>query len=131
MSTVLSKAQRRGLDKLGDALIPGDGTLPSFTESGCAAHADRMLSHMYDDDRSGVTMVLSLCSVLPPGAIAALFRLTDRHAKAPEPIAGILRMANLGVKGVVMTLYYSGISDDRIFGTMGWDPVVNRDNQGD
>ena len=120
----LSAAQRRGLAKIGDILIPGDGELPSFATSGCAAHADRMLVHMYDDDRNGVKAVLTLCALLPRPLIRALFAVTERHPGAPEPIAGLLRMANLGIKGVVMTLYYSDVGDGGVYAKIGWDPVV-------
>jgi aldehyde dehydrogenase (NAD+) len=106
---ILSAAQRRGLLRLGDVLIPGDGELPSFSASGCAEHADRMLAHMYADDRDGVTGVLSLAAVLPRPLLRALFAFTEQHARAPEPLAGLMRMANLGIKGVVMTLYYSDV----------------------
>ncbi len=122
---MLSASQQRGLLRLGDVLIPGDGDMPSFSNSGCAAHADRMLQHMYDDDRAGVTGVLTACAFLPRPVIRGLFAMTDRHERAPEPIAGLLRMANLGIKGVVMTLYYSDVGGGRVFETMKWDPVVH------
>jgi len=126
MSATLSAAQRRGLDKLGDILIPGDEALPSFTASGCAAHADRMLEHMYDDDRAGVTTVLSLCAILPRSMVRWLFALTEHHADTPEAVASLLRMANLGIKGVVVTLYYADVGEGRVFEALGWDTVVHQ-----
>jgi len=126
MSATLSAAQRRGLDKLGNILIPGDEALPSFTDSGCAAHADRMLEHMYDDDRAAVTTVLTLCSVLPQSVVRWLFALTEHHARTPATIASLLRMANLGIKGVVVTLYYADVGEGHVFEALGWDPVVHQ-----
>ncbi len=122
---LLSATQQRGLLRLGDVLLPGDGDMPSFSSSGCAAHADRMLEHMYDDDRAGVTTALTLCAFLPRPIIRALFAMTDRHERAPEPIAGLLRMANLGIKGVLMTLYYSDVGSGGVLKKMKWDPVVH------
>ena len=51
---LLNATQYAGLLKIGDVLIPGDGELPSFSESRCAEQADRMLAYMYDGDRNGV-----------------------------------------------------------------------------
>lgn len=124
--TILSPRQQRGLRKVGDVLIPGDGVLPSFSASGCANHADRMLAHLYEDDRAGVRGVLTLCALLPRPAIRALFAMTERFAQAPGFIGGAMRMANLGIKGVVMTLYYSDIDRRGIFAAMNWDPIVHR-----
>lgn len=126
MTQMLSSLQQRGLNKVGDVLIPGDGTLPSFSASGCTAHADRMLGHMYDDDRAGVRGVLTLCGLLPRPVIRILFAMTERFSQAPPPIGGAMRLANLGIKGVVMTLYYSDVDRRGIFTAMGWNPIVHR-----
>ncbi len=123
---ILSAGQQRGLKKVGDALIPGDEALPSFTASGCAVHADRMLEHMYEDDRAGVKMVLTLCAFMPRPLIRSLFALTDRFATAPAPIGGVMRLANLGIKGVVMSLYYADVGHGRVYEKIRWDPVVHR-----
>jgi hypothetical protein len=123
---VLSGNQSRGLRRIGDVMIPGDGEMPSFSASGCATHADRMLDHMYDDDRASVCAVLTLCAFLPRFAIRGLLSLTEKHGSAPEPVAGLLRMANLGIKGVVMSLYYADVGTGRVFEKMKWDPVVHQ-----
>ena len=123
---ILSPLQQRGLLKIGDVLIPGDDTLPSFSAAGCAAHADRMLGQMYDDDRAGVKAVLTLCALLPRPLIRLLFAMTERFAQAPAPFGGLMRMANLGIKGVVMSLYYSDVDRVGVFAAMRWDPVVHQ-----
>ncbi|MGH7788561.1 MAG: hypothetical protein ACRERC_16950, partial [Candidatus Binatia bacterium] len=124
-AALLTPAQLAGLRKLGDILIPGDGELPSFSASGCAEQADRMLAYMNEGDRDGITTLLAVFRVLPGFAIRALVRLTEHHTAVPEPLAGLLRMINLGVKGVVMTLYYSGIDEGgAVFRAIGWDAKV-------
>ena len=125
MSAALSKAQERGLLAIGDIMIPGDDVLPAFSQSGCAEHAGRMLEHMYDDDRQAVKAVLTFCAFAPRPLIRGLLSLTERHTRVGEPIAGLLRLANLGIKGVVMTLYYSDVGSGGVFDKMGWDPVVH------
>jgi acyl-CoA reductase-like NAD-dependent aldehyde dehydrogenase len=124
-SDSLSAGQMAGLLKLGDVMIPGDVELPSFSASGCARHVDRMLPFMSESDRQGVTALLSALRLLPRPAVRAIVWLADHHRSAPEPFAVVLRLMNIGVKGVVMTLYYSGIDDaDVVHERIGWDAKV-------
>ena len=125
----LSHTQLAGLLKVGDLMIPGDGELPSFSASGCAQHADRMIAHMNPGDRDGIALLLGVFRFLPGFVLRALLHLTERHAAFPEPIAAGLRMVNIGVKGVVMTLYYSGLdAPGAILRGLKWDAkVVERD----
>src|SRR6185436_20747004 len=92
---------------------------------GCAAHADRMLAHMTEADRGGVQALLTMFRFLPRFAVRAVVGLTERQHSFPEPVAGVLRLVNLGIKGVVMTLYYSGIDEgDRVHRALHWDAKV-------
>ena len=121
--TTLSPAQLASLIRVGDLMIPGDADLPSFSASGCAQQADRMLAHMYDADREGILLLLNLFRFLPRVAVRGLLRLCDHEASFPDPIGAGLRMIGIGVKGVVMTLYYSGL-DERVLPAIGWDARV-------
>ena len=38
--------------------------------------------------------------------------LTEKQRSLPEPLGQVCRMINLGLKGVVMTLYYSDLGTD-------------------
>src|SRR4029434_8487261 len=123
--TTLTRGQLAGLLKVGDLMVPGDNELPSFSDSGCAQHADRMIAHMNAGDRDGLTMLLGVFRFVPSILLRGLLRLTDRHRAFPEPIAAALRMVGVGVKGVVMTLYYSGIDEQRrILRAIKWDAKV-------
>jgi acyl-CoA reductase-like NAD-dependent aldehyde dehydrogenase len=123
--TTLTRGQLAGLLKVGDLMVPGDNELPSFSDSGCAQHADRMIAHMNAGDRDGLTMLLGVFRFVPSILLRGLLRLTDRHSAFPEPIAAALRMVGVGVKGVVMTLYYSGIDEQRrILRAIKWDAKV-------
>jgi hypothetical protein len=129
----LTDRQARGLVRLGDVVIPGDEALPSFSESGAAAGIDRMLPYMHEGDRESLLMLLAACATLPRPAIRAVVAMAARGDRAPGPLAGVLRMANIGIKGVVCSLYYSDIETGpeagRIHRAIGWDPVmVERNN---
>jgi len=121
----LTPAQLAGLLKVGDIVVPGDGELPSFSASGCAQHAARMLAHMNDGDRQGLLLLLGVFRFLPGIALRGLLSLTDRHTAFPEAVAAILRTINIGVKGMVVTLYYSGLDDaGGILRCLKWDAKV-------
>ncbi len=127
MSTpqLLTERQYAGLLKIGDIIIPGDRDLPSFSASGCAEQADRMLRYMNEGDLQGLRAVLGLFGALPRPAVRQVFALSERHASVPEPAAAPFRMANLGVKGVVTTLYYSDIgTGTSVHEAIGYDAKV-------
>jgi aldehyde dehydrogenase (NAD+) len=121
----LSPAQLAGLVKVGDVLVPGDGDLPSLSASGCAAAADRLFAHLAPQDRDSVRLLLGVCRWLPKPVLRGLFALTSRHRLAPEPIARALRLVNLGVKGIVMTLYWSDVgAGPSVHRAIGWDARI-------
>jgi aldehyde dehydrogenase (NAD+) len=122
-ASLLTPAQLKTLNRIGDLMIPGDAELPSFSASRCAEHADRMIAHMYDADRDGIRMLLGVFRFLPSLAVRGILRLCDHEARFPDPIGSVLRMVGIGVKGVVMTLYYSGL-DDRVLPALRWDAHV-------
>jgi acyl-CoA reductase-like NAD-dependent aldehyde dehydrogenase len=125
MSESPRTTQLKGLLKIGDVLIPGDDVLPSFSASGCATAAPRMLPYLNEGDRRGVELLLAVFRFLPRFAVRALFWLTEQHRTLPEPLAAPLRLANLGVKGVVMTLYYSDVgSGSSVHAAIGWDAKI-------
>ena len=115
---LLSPTQMKGLLRLGDVVIPGvparkaasgGGALPSFSDSGCAAGIDRMLSYMYDDDRNAFLILATVCAYAPTPVIRLIVTMANANAKFPELLAGLMRTANLGIKGVVHSLYYSNL----------------------
>lgn len=120
MTMTLTDRQRRGLLRLGDATIPGDATLPSFSASGCADGIDRMLPYMYDADRSSFLALADACAVLPMPAIRAVVAVASGAERAPGPLAGVLRLANIGIKGVVMSLYYSNLGSGAVWPAIGY-----------
>jgi hypothetical protein len=125
----LTETQLIGLRKAGDVVVPGDGDLPSFSRSGAIEHVDRMLDYMYESDLNGVKALLTLFRFLPSFVIGWIMSLTEMGRTLPEPLAGACRMANLGVKGVIMTLYYSDLGPEpSVLKAIHWDSkIVERD----
>ncbi len=124
----LTRRQRTGLLRLGDVVIPGDDVLPSFSDSTCADGIGRMLPYMHDSDRDSLMMLLDACAILPRPAIRGIVAMAAGAEKYPAPLASALRMANIGIKGVVCSLYYSDIAigpqQGQIHRAIGWDSVI-------
>lgn len=109
-SRYLSARQRRGLVKLGEAYCPGDGEMPSFAELGCAEHVDEILAEMPDADRRDLALLLGLCAWLPGFVLSGLVRFLEWSPNIPTPLGGALRFLRMGIRGLLLTLYYSGKS---------------------
>ncbi len=121
-SEYLNERQLSGLRKVGNVLVPGDGDLPEFSESNSVREADRVLRHMNPDDRSDFLTLMSVFSFLPAFVISLFLRLTQWKEYFPGALGRVFRMIDLGITGVVYTLYYSDFTEDeRIFQTIGWD----------
>lgn len=121
----LTPAQRTGLLRLGDVVIPGDGVLPSFSQAGVVDEVDRMLDWMYESDRAAIRMLLTAFATMPAPAIRAVVLATEKGDKVPEPLGGGLRMASIGIKGLVLSLYYSGVdAGGRVHEAIRWDATL-------
>lgn len=125
----LSSTQYAGLVKAGDVMIPGDGDFPSFSRSGCAEQADRMLAFLNPSDRDGLLLLLAIFRFLPRIAVRAILSLSARAYGRSGRLAAVLRLIDLGVKGAVMTMYYSDVGGGpSIHRLIGWDAkIVERD----
>lgn len=125
-ATALTAVQNRGLLRLGDVVIPGDRDLPSFSQAGVAAEIKRMLPYMHDADRAALLTLLQVCARLPKPAIRGVVALAAGWRRAPEPAAALLRMANIGIKGVVHSLYWSDLRRQGIHDAIGYDAQVDQ-----
>ncbi len=123
----LTPAQLKGINVIGDIMIPGGNGYPSFSESKAAAGTARMLPYMYAADRDPFLMLLTACAYLPKPIVKFLVATFASHKAAPGPIASVLRMGNLGLKGVIHSLYYSdlGYGETSIHQLMHYNPGMN------
>jgi N-acyl-phosphatidylethanolamine-hydrolysing phospholipase D len=108
VSKHLSLRQLRALEKIGDILVPGDKDLPSFSRSGCVSHVDRILDFMPAGNLREMKRVLSVVSFMPRLLVRVLLRWLHAGLWPPGPWAAPLRILRLGLRGLVMSLYYSG-----------------------
>ena len=117
----LSPVQIRGIDKLGDSMLPGDSDFPRFSESHCVAQVDRILDHMPVSDLGDLKTLLGILGALPGWFAAFLIWVLERGAGMPGPIGAQIRFIRLGIRGLIMSLYYG---DEKVLQTIGYQVSV-------
>ncbi len=106
-SNILSNSAVKGLTRIGNILIPGEGEFPSFSEYMCIEHVDDLVHYAPDDDINDLGMVLGILSVFPKIFLVWLVRKMANSHKNHGPLGTLLRQLNLGIRGIVFSLYYS------------------------
>lgn len=123
----LNGLQRTGLNRLGDCYAPGgkvtaahgSRSFPSFSELGCIEHADRVLDYLPAADRNDLKLLLGILALSPPPVLKGFVWLLE-HSESGlfslGPVGSLLRLIRLGLKGLVFSLYYSGMRGSRYTG---------------
>ncbi len=101
MSQFFGPRELSALERIGDLMLPGDLDFPSFSQTGCIAFVDDLLRSMDPKDRHDVKILLKALSFLPSPLLRGFLRLCQTRWTPT------LRMIELGLKGLVMSLYYS------------------------
>jgi hypothetical protein len=109
-SEFLNQRQLNALERLGDLLLPGGEGFPTFSATGCLAHVDELLAATPAQDLRDLRLLLTLLSVFPGGLLKALLNMIEARERFPNSIAAPLRLLNLGLKGIIFSLYYSGLT---------------------
>ena len=107
-SGLFTLKQLRGLQKLGDILMPAGHGFPSFSESGCIHQVDTAMGSAHPDDIRDFGFLLLLCYYAPVTVIRWIVSCADHAERFPNLLAIQFRKLNIGIKGVVVSLYYSG-----------------------
>lgn len=106
-SKILSSSAVIGLTRIGNILIPGKGKFPSFSEYMCMEHVDDLVHYAPNDDIKDLGMVLGILSILPNIFLVWLVKKMANSHKNHGPLGTVLRQLNLGIRGIVFSLYYS------------------------
>ena len=106
-SKFLNKSAVKGLSRIGDILIPGNSRFPSFSQYQCLDHIDDVLAYAPTDDVSDLKMVLSIFSFLPKSTLRWIVKQMETAHKGSGAISSLFRQLNMGIRGIVFSLYYS------------------------
>jgi hypothetical protein len=106
-SKYLSNKAIKGLTRIGDILIPGNNEFPSFSGYMCMDHIDDLIAYVPHSDVKDLNMVLVIFSVLPVSMLRWLTKLMASAHNNHGPAGNVLRELNIGIRGIVFSLYYS------------------------
>ena len=117
----------KGILKAGDVLIPGDDKFPKFSSTNFIQDFDRISDYMDPADREDFKMLMTVMAFMPSFMIALILKVASKHSLLPHFIGALFRQINLGVKGTILTMYYSGMGDegDRILVDLGYKTEIN------
>lgn len=109
MSEHLETRHLSAISKIGDIYCPPHSTLPSFSKLGAIEHIDQVVGPLPEADLKDLKLLLFLLSFLPNFALVGFVRLVECAPHLPTPIGTVLRMVRFGLRGIIFSLYYSGL----------------------
>ena len=110
VSRILGPAEVNAFNRIGDLMLPRNGDLPSFSELGCVEHIDDVIAHAPPEDIKDLAAVLRVLNLCPTFMLKLLLKLITVADRFPAPLAALLRLLDMGLRSVCVTLYYSGKS---------------------
>lgn len=106
-SQLYNETQLRGLDKLGDVMVPTQAEFAAFSATGCRERIDTVMAPAHPSDQQAFGLLLWVLRWLPSFAIALLVKLVALGDRIPGKVGAPLRLLNVSLRGVVYSLYYS------------------------
>lgn len=106
-SRYLNSSAIKGLNKIGDILIPGNDKYPSFSAYHCLDHIDDVIGYAPSDDVNDLKMVLSILSFLPDSLLLWLVKKMSSANDKTGGMSTLFRQLNMAIRGIVFSLYYS------------------------
>ena len=107
-SRLLGRRALIAFNRLGDLMLPRHKEFPSFSETGCIQFVDDIVLYAPAEDVKSLAALLTILSFCPDMLLKVLVGLTQRGQQLKGPAGPILRLLDMGIRSVVVTLYFSG-----------------------
>ncbi len=107
-STIFGPRELKALGRIGDIMAPKSEDYPSFTQLGCIEHIDAIAAYAPPDDIALLRTVLKALSIMPNWALRGILRLTQNPKWWPQFLATNLRLLDLALRSLLLSLYFSG-----------------------
>lgn len=89
-------------------MLPQSGEFPPFSKLGCITAIDEIVAYLPTTDLNDLKMLLNVLSTTPDTVLKTMIKQMMAPDKWPEALASTLRMLDTGLRGIIMSLYYSG-----------------------
>ncbi len=109
VSRFYNTKQIASLERLGDILIPRTEEFPAFSDVGCVMYVDEVMEVAKPQDIQDFGLLLTVMRFLPKFMLIWIIKLGIHANKFPEFIAPLLRQLDIGIRGVIYSLYYSNV----------------------
>lgn len=115
-SEYYTRTQLKGLNKLGDQVVPRNGAFPSFSDTGCCEYIDEVMAPADPGDITAFGYLLLVFHFMPTLLITLMLWFANNTEKMPKLIAPPFRMLNVSLRGVIFSLYYSNKTSSSYMG---------------
>lgn len=109
MSHILNGLQISALNRLGDVMCPANGEFPSFSDLGAVEHVDFLLEEIPSSDLADLKLLLLLLGLMPSFVLRAMMNFIEAKADMNGEVGTLIRMVRFGLRGIIFSLYYSGL----------------------
>ena len=114
----LNSLQRRAVNRMGNVMCPRHDNFPSFKELDCVAHADIVLNELPESDLNDLKLLLTVLFFMPAPLMKLMFAFLETTQNMGGPLGPLLRMIRFGLRGIVFSLYYSGLKGPKATAAM-------------
>jgi hypothetical protein len=126
--TPISKTHLKGLYKLAFVILNKNSSFVPFESTYPEKQINGMIDYMYPNDRAAILVILKIFAFLPKFKIRWIMLLVEAGAKWPSFFGAAFRMLQIGLKGLVFTLYYADFTENKsIHKQIKWDAKIIMD----
>lgn len=115
--------QLQAIEKIGDIIVPANGSFPSFSQTGCIEQIDTVMSPAHEEDIKLLGILLYVLRYTPAPLIRGLLNLMGKAERMPRWLAPLFRLLNVSLNGIVYSLYYSNMTRASYVGPRPFDAI--------
>lgn len=117
------KLSYRGLNRLGDILLPPSDTFPAFSATGCATYVTEIYRVSTPKDANALEVLFIFFNFFPKGVLRWFFSFLNWISLKHWRFAIPFRKLWIGLRGVVFSLYYSNLTIPEYEGPRVYDAI--------
>lgn len=121
ISKLYSAGQIRVIERIGDIMIPKADDFPSFSELGAVHAIDRVMAPAHPQDIKDLGLLLTVLRFVPDFLIKIIINVAVNAHKSDSVISPLLRQLDIGLRGIVFSLYYANLKSDSYTGKTPFD----------
>lgn len=112
-SQILNSIQIRALNKIGDIMCPENEDFPQFSRLGAIDHIDILLEEIPTADLGDLKMLLTILGLLPSFVLRFILNLLESQQHVNGEVGTLIRTVRFGLRGLIFSLYYSGLKGEK------------------